>query len=87
MQGDSVVIDAQLPDTMAGRDIAAELRADPPLFTGLSVEFRAVRQRYEKGLRRISKAVLSAAAIVDSPSFSGSNVELRQGEKRRRVWL
>ena len=87
VQGDSVVIDAQLPDTTAGRDIAAELRADPPLFTGLSVEFRAVRQRYEKGLRRISKAVLSAAAIVDSPSFSGSNVELRQGEKRRRVWL
>ena len=32
--GDSVVIDAQLPDTTAGRDIAAEMKADPPLFTG-----------------------------------------------------
>ena len=84
--GDRVVLDAALPDTTAGRDIAAEMRADPPLFTGLSIEFRSLKQRFEGGLRKISKAVLSAAAVVDSPAFSGSAVELRQ-KNRRRVWL
>ena len=85
--GDRVVIDAALPDTTAGRDIAAEMRADPPLFTGLSIEFRASRQRFENGVRKIAKAVLSAAAIVDSPSYSGSAVEVRHDQKRRVVWL
>ena len=77
VQGNSVVIDAQLPDTTAGRDIAAEMRADPPLFTGLSIEFRSIKQRFEGGLRKIAKAALSAAAIVDSPSYPGSAVEVR----------
>ena len=84
--GDSVVIDAALPDTTAGRDIAAEMKAEPPLFTGLSIEFRSIKQSFEGGLRKIAKAALSAAAIVDSPSYSGSAVEVR-GKKRRRVWL
>ena len=75
--GDRVVIDAALPDTTAGRDIAAEMRADPPLFTGLSIEFRSIKQRFEGGVRKIAKAALSAAAIVDSPSYSGSAVEVR----------
>ncbi len=87
VQGNSVVIDAQLPDTTAGRDIAAEMKADPPLFTGLSIEFRSIKQSFEGGLRKIAKAALSAAALVDSPSYSGSAVELRSGEKRRLVWL
>ena len=54
--GDSVVIDAALPDTTAGRDIAAEMKADPPLFTGLSIEFRSIKQSFEGGLRKIAKA-------------------------------
>ena len=81
----AVVIDAALPDTSAGRDTATEIRQG--LFTGLSVEFRSISQRFEGGLRKIAKAALSAAAIVDSPSYAGSNLELRSGEKRRRVWL
>ena len=83
----SVVIDAALPDTSAGRDIAAEMKADPPLFTGLSIEFRSIKQTFEGGVRRISQAALSAAGIVDSPSYPGSAVEVRHGEKRRIVWL
>ena len=43
VRGDLVVLDSPLPDTAAGRDAAAEIRAG--LFTGLSVEFRVVRQR------------------------------------------
>ena len=40
IRGQSVVIDAPLPDTSAGRDTAAEVRAG--LFNGLSVEFKAL---------------------------------------------
>lgn len=83
--GDSVVIDAALPDTAAGRDTATEIRQG--LFTGLSVEFRSIKQSFQGGLRKIAKAALSGCAIVDSPSFSGSEVEVRSGEKRRKVWL
>ena len=81
----AVVIDAALPDTSAGRDTATEIRQG--LFTGLSVEFRSISQRFEGGLRKIAKAALSAAAIVDSPSYAGSAVEVRHDQKRRRVWL
>ena len=83
--GDTVVIDAALPDTAAGRDTASEIRQG--LFSGLSIEFRAIKQSFQGPLRRISQAALSAAAIVDSPSYAGSSVEVRHGEKRRLAWL
>ena len=75
VDGNTVKIDARLPDTSAGRDAAAEIRSG--LFRGLSVEFRAVRQTIVGGVRRITSAVLSGAAIVDSPSYAGSAVEVR----------
>ena len=83
--GDTVVVDENLPDTAAGRDCFREIKQG--LFRGLSIEFRAIKQSFEGPLRRISQAALSGAAVVDSPSFAGSAVEVRQGEKRRRVWL
>ena len=92
VQGNSVVLDSALPDTQAGRDTAAEIRAG--LFNGLSVEFKAIKQRFEGGVRKIGAAMLKAAAIVDSPSYAGSAVEVRAGSDirkdrngRRRVWL
>ena len=79
-----------LPDTSAGRTLP--LRFGAGLFRGLSVEFKAVRQTIVGGVRRIASAVLSAAAIVDSPSYSGSSVEVRSkgGGNRpseRFLWL
>ena len=83
--GDEVLIDAPLPDSTAGRDAAAEIRSG--LLTGLSVEFRATAQTIVGGIRRISAAVLSGAAIVDSASYPTSSVEVRHGAKRRvRRW-
>ncbi len=79
----AVLVDAPLPDTQAGRDAATELRAG--LFRGLSVEFRSIRESYQAGVRRISQAALFAAALVDSPSYTGSTAEVRT--KRVRVWL
>ena len=81
----AVVLDTLLPDTQAGRDAAAEIRSG--LFAGLSVEFRARRQRYAGGVRRIVNAVLTGAGLVDNPSYRGSRVELRGRTGGRRVWL
>ena len=84
-----LTVDEVLPDTSAGRDAAAEIRSG--LFKGLSIEFRAVRQTIVAGVRRISEAVLSGAALVDTPSYPAT-VEVRQravgqGPERRRLWL
>ena len=76
VEGNDVKIDAQLPDTSAGRDCAAEVRSK--LMTGMSIEFRAVKQIIVGGVRRITEAVLSGAAIVDSPSYSAASVEVRE---------
>ena len=75
VEGNEVRIDAPLPDTTAGRDIAAEVRSG--LFKGMSIEFRAVKQTIVGGVRRITAAVLSGAAIVDSGSYAGATVEVR----------
>ena len=85
VRGDQVVLDAELPDTAAGRDAAAEIRGG--LLAGLSVEFRATRERMAGGVRRIGHALLTGAGLVDSPAYAGSTVEVRQRTGRRRVWL
>lgn len=85
VRGDQVVIDQPLPDTAAGRDAAAEIRAG--LLPGLSVEFRSTRERMAGGVRRIAGALLTGCGLVDSPSYSGSRVEVRQRRGRPRLWL
>ena len=83
--GDRIMIDAALPDTTAGRDAAQEIRGG--LMRGLSIEFRAVKERFEGGVRLIAEGVLGAAALVDESSYRTA-VEVRgRGERRRRVWL
>ena len=81
----AVVIDAALLDTTAGRDAAREVRSG--LLTGLSVEFRAKRQRYTNSVRHVVAAALTGAGLVDSPSYRGSRVEVRGRTGRRRLWL
>ena len=81
----AVVVDVALPETAAGRDAAAEVRAG--LFRGLSVEFRAVLQDYRGGVRRIKRGILTGAGLVDTPSFTGSTVEVREQRGRRRFVL
>ena len=89
-RGSTVVIDAPLPDTTAGRDAAREIRSG--LLGGLSVEFRATAQQHVEGVRRIRAALLSGAGLVDEPSYAGSRVEVRARGRvghigGRRVWV
>ena len=83
LAGDELRIDAQLPDTQRGRDAAIMIRNGT--FTGLSIEFRAESEGRASGVRQIRRAILSAAALVDSPSHV-STVEVR-GKAGRRVRL
>ena len=93
--GREVRIDAPLPDTTAARDLAALMRSDPPMYSGLSVEFRNARDRYAGGRRLIADALLVGAALTDNPSYTSTSVEVRDGDGaifpdngvRRRLWL
>ena len=84
--GDELRIDQALPDTVAGRDAATEIRSG--LLRGLSVSFQAARQSFAGGVRRISSAAMTAVAVVDDPSYDAP-VEVRarvHGRRHRRVW-
>ena len=61
------------------QDVAAGNR------NGLSVEFRAIKERVENGVRIIEKALLRGVGIVSAPDYGASRVEARA--RRRRVWL
>ena len=78
-----VRIDAPLPDTSAGRDLAILMRSDPPVYSGLSVEFKAARQSYTGGRRVITDAILRGAGLVDTSlwqkSIDGVDLSRRSG--------
>ena len=85
-EGNTIVVDEPLPDTTAGRDAAAEIRAG--MFKGLSVEFVSQRERFQGGLRRIGGALLKGAGLVDTPSYTSAVVSVRnKGAGRRVPWL
>lgn len=86
--GAEVRIDAALPDTQAARDLATLMRSEPPVYSGLSVEFRATRDHYANGQRVVDEALLKGAGLVDVPSYEGTSVEVRSdAPPRRRLWL
>lgn len=87
---DSLTVRAELPATRAADDVLALVRGG--VMRGLSVEFRAVAERMESGVRVIERAALSGVAVVDTPAYPASEVEARRAAmpapaKRRRVWL
>ena len=84
--GDELRIDQALPDTVAGRDAATEIRSG--LLRGLSVSFQAQRQAFEGGVRLIQSAAMTAVGLVDSPSYDAPvEVRARGHERRhRRAW-
>ena len=83
--GDEVRIDQPLLDSAAGRSAAVEIRGG--LMTGLSIEFKSLRETVSGGIRRISSALLGGVGLVDSPSYSAASVEVRAKHKRRQIWL
>ena len=85
VENNALIVDQSLPDTVAGRDAAAEIRGG--LLRGLSIEFKAERERQHGGVRVIQRAELVGAGLVDAPSYDSATVEVRGRGGRRRVWL
>ena len=71
-----LAIRADVPPTQDGDDALSLVRAG--VLRGLSIEFRAVAERIEGGVRVIERAVLSAIGIVDTPAYPASEVEARR---------
>ena len=83
VDGSEIRIDAPLPDTAIGREVAAEVRSGRK--RGLSVEFYATGEQTVSGVREVTGALIDAAAVVPAGAYSQARVEVR--ERRRRVWL
>ena len=81
--GLEVRIDAPLPNTTAARDLAELMRADPPVYSGLSVEFHSLREHRSGGQRIVDEARLDGAALTDSPSYPDTAVEVRDSASNR----
>ena len=72
---DALTLRAELPPIPAADRALAEIRAGR--VDGLSVEFKARRERRDGAIRVIEDAVLAGIGIVRSPSYGASRVEAR----------
>lgn len=75
---DALTFRAELLDTTVGRETVMKVRAG--ILRGASIEFRAVRERREAGVRVIQAATLSNIALVDRPAYDASTIAAREEE-------
>ena len=73
---DALTMRAELPPIPAATRALAEIRAGK--VGGLSVEFKAERERRDGALRIIEAAILSGIGIVRAPSYQAATVEARR---------
>ena len=67
-----------LPDTSIGRDTRELVKRG--ILRGLSLEFAVTEEKYNEGLRDISKAQLIGLGIVDRPQHPASVITKRNSE-------
>lgn len=72
---ESLRMAAELPQTRDAADTLELVRTG--VLRGLSVEFHAIRETFEHGVRVIQEAVLTGLGIVDRPAYAESTVEAR----------
>ena len=80
----ALILDCEIPDTAAGRDLALEVRSG--LLPMASIEFRALADRVVGGVRRIGRSVLTGLAVVPLGSYPSATAEVRRRRRRRARW-
>ena len=86
VDGASVRIDAPLPDTALGRQVAVEVRSGER--SALSIEFVSLDEARVQGVRELRSALIQGAALVPLGSYSQARAEVREraGLRYRRSW-
>ena len=85
VDGSEIRIDARLPDTQLGRQVAAEVRSGER--SALSVEFVSLDEALVQGVRELRQALIKGAALVRAGSYDQARAEVRQRLGRhRRSW-
>ena len=85
VDGSEIRIDARLPDTQLGRQVATEIRSGAR--SALSVEFVSLDEARVQGVRELRSALISATALVPSGSYNQARAEVRQRARRyRHAW-
>ena len=83
----SLQVDHLLPDSPAGRALAASVRSGKT--PGLSVEFHALDEAQVQGVREVRQSLVTAVATVPRQSYHQARAEVRERTSHRRVltWL
>ena len=84
--GSEIRIDAPLPDTALGRQVATEVRSGAR--SALSVEFVPLVETRVMGVRELRSALIQGAALVPAGSYTQARAEVRHraGRRYRRSW-
>ena len=77
----ALLMEATLPETREATDTLTLVRQR--VLRGLSVEFVALQESRQGGIRVIERAALPRLSVVDSGSYPGTDIEARRGEQRR----
>ena len=86
VDGATIRIDAPLPDTQLGRQVATEVRSGQR--SALSVEFVSLDEARVQGVRELRSALIQGAALVPLGSYNQARAEVREraGRRFRRSW-
>ena len=86
VDGTAIRIDAALPDSELGRQVASEVRNGTR--AALSVEFTSLDEARVQGVRELRSALVRGAALVREGSYSQARAEVREraGGRHRRPW-
>ena len=86
VDGSKIKIDARLPDTQLGRQVATEVRSGQR--AALSIEFIPLIETRTMGVRELRSALIQAAALVPLGSYGQARAEVREraGRRFRRSW-
>ena len=80
----TLTIDHRLPDSPAGRALAASVRDGKT--PGLSVEFHSLDEATVSGVREVRESLITAVAVVKSQSYDQARAEVRE-RRLQRIWL